>query len=81
VAMWVDPAWRGRDAASKLVGSVVDWAGSEGSERLRLWVAEGNESARRLYEGHGFEVTGGRGPMPSNPALYRDEMVLALNRR
>jgi len=32
-------------------------------------------------KGHGFEVTGGRGPMPSNPALYRDEMVLALNRR
>jgi GNAT superfamily N-acetyltransferase len=81
VAMWVEPAWRGRDTASKLVSSVVDWAGSEGSDRLRLWVAEGNESARRLYEGHGFEVTGGRKPMPSNPALYRYEMVLALNLR
>lgn len=81
VAMWVDPAWRGRNAASKLLSSVVDWAGSEGSRRLRLWVAEGNESARRLYEGRGFEVTGGREPMPSNPALYRNEMVLALNPR
>jgi GNAT superfamily N-acetyltransferase len=81
VAMWVDPAWRGRNAASKLLSSVVDWAGSEGSKRLRLWVAEGNESARRLYEGRGFEVTGGRAPMPSNPAVYRNEMVLELNPR
>ena len=81
VAMWVEPAWRGRDTASKLVRSVIDWAGSEGSERLRLWVADGNESARRLYEGQGFEVTGGRKPMPSDPALYRYEMVLALNPR
>jgi GNAT superfamily N-acetyltransferase len=79
VAMWVEPAWRGRDTASKLVRAVIDWARSEGSERLRLWVAEGNESARRLYEGHGFEVTGGRKPMPSDPGLYRYEMVLALN--
>jgi GNAT superfamily N-acetyltransferase len=81
VAMWVEPAWRSRDTASKLVRSVIDWARSAGSERLRLWVAEGNESARRLYEGHGFEVTGGRKPMPSNPGLYRYEMMLALNHR
>ncbi|MEP7192949.1 MAG: GNAT family N-acetyltransferase [Actinomycetota bacterium] len=79
MAMWVDPAWRGSNAASKLLGSVVDWAASEGSERLRLWVAEGNEPARRLYVGRGFEVTGGRAPMPSNPAVHRNEMVLALN--
>jgi GNAT superfamily N-acetyltransferase len=81
VAMWVDPAWRGRNAASKLLSSVVDWAGSEGSKRLRLWVAEGNESARRLYEGRGFEVTGCRARMPSNPAVYRNEMVLELSPR
>jgi GNAT superfamily N-acetyltransferase len=81
VAMWVEPAWRGRHTASTLVRSVIDWARSAGSERLRLWVAEGNESARRLYEGHGFEVTGGREPMPSDPASYRYEMVLALNHR
>lgn len=81
VAMWVDPGWRGRDVASKLVSSVVDWAGSEGSERVRLWVAEDNEHARRFYESRGFKVTGGRKPMPGNPALYRNEMVLMLNLR
>lgn len=78
VAMWVDPAWRGHDAASKLVSSVIDWAGSEGSERLRLWVAEGNEPARRIYERRGFRATGARTPMPGNPMAYREEMVLQL---
>jgi len=78
VAMWVEPDWRGRGAASILVRSVVDWARSEGSERLRLWVAEANESAWRFYERAGFQVTGGRKPMPSNPTVHRDEMALEL---
>jgi GNAT superfamily N-acetyltransferase len=79
VGMWVDPPWRGRDAASMLVRSVVDWAGSQGIEQLRLWVVEGNESARRLYAGRGFEVTGSRKPLPSNPRLFANEMALTLN--
>jgi GNAT superfamily N-acetyltransferase len=79
VGMWVDPLWRGRDAASMLVSSVVDWAGSQGSERLSLWVVEGNESARRLYAGRGFEVTGSRKPLPSKPELFANQMILTLN--
>jgi len=79
VAMWVDPRWRGRAAASKLTSAVVGWAGSQGSQRVRLWVAEGNEWARRFYEGRGFEITGGRKPMPGNQALFRDEMALELH--
>ena len=79
VAMWVDPGWRGHEAASKLVSLVVDWATAEGSQRLRLWVAEGNEAARRIYERQGFQATGARRPMPSNPLVYREEMVLHLD--
>jgi len=78
VAMWVSPGWRGRDVALRLMSSVIDWAGVEGAERVTLWVAEGNESARRLYERRGFRFTGGRKPLPSNPALCIDEMVLDL---
>jgi len=81
VGMWVDPLWRGRDAASMLVTSVVDWAGTQGAERMSLWVVEGNESARRLYTGRGFEITGSRKPLPSNPELFANEMALALNLR
>jgi GNAT superfamily N-acetyltransferase len=81
VAMWVDPGWRGRDIASRLMGSVIGWARSEGSERVSLWVAEGNDSARRFYEHRRYEVTGNRKPLPSNPALYIQEMVLDLSSR
>jgi GNAT superfamily N-acetyltransferase len=79
VAMWVDPGWRGRETASRLLSSVIGWAGSESSERVTLWVAEGNDSARRFYERRCFEVTGNRKPLPSNPALYIEEMVLDLS--
>lgn len=78
VAMWVSPGWRGRDVASSLMGSVVDWAGVEGAERVTLWVAQGNAPARRLYERRGFRFTGGRKPLPSNAALHIDEMALDL---
>jgi GNAT superfamily N-acetyltransferase len=78
VAMWVDPRWRGRDTAARLMGSVVDWARAEGAERVTLWVAQGNETARRLYERWGFRLTGGRKPLPSNTVRCIDEMVLDL---
>ena len=78
VAMWVDPRWRGRDTALSLMRSVIDWAGAEGAERVTLWVAQGNDSARRLYERRGFRLTGVRKPLPSNPALWIDEMALDL---
>jgi GNAT superfamily N-acetyltransferase len=78
VAMWVDPGWRGRDTAARLMSSVIDWAGAEGAERVTLWVAQGNESARRLYERRGFRFTGGRKPLPSNPVLCIDQMALDL---
>jgi len=79
VAMWVNPGWRGRDVALRLMSAVIDWAGVEGAERVALWVAQGNESARRLYERRGFRLTGARKPLPSNPALCADEMALDLS--
>jgi GNAT superfamily N-acetyltransferase len=79
VAMWVDPTWRGRDTASRLMSSVIDWAGSDGAGRVTLWVAQGNEPARRFYGRWGFRFTGGTKPLPSNPALCIDEMGLDLS--
>lgn len=88
VAMWVDPAWRGRRVAAELRGrgvavelmsAVIGWAGAEGAERVMLWVAQGNDSARRFYGRRGFEFTGNSKPLPSNPVLCIDEMVLDLS--
>lgn len=81
VAMWVDPAWRGRDVASRLMSSVIGWAASEGAGRVTLWVAQGNEPARRFYGRRGFRFTGARKPLPSNAAWCIDEMGLDLSSR
>jgi len=78
VAMWVDPGWRGREVAARLMSAVIGWAGSQGAERVTLWVAQGNEAARRFYARRGFAFTGNSKPLPSNPALCIDEMVLDL---
>ena len=61
--MWVDPEWRSRGVADRLVESVLGWASAEGYARLRLWVAVGNTRADRLYRRHGFIGTGELQPM------------------
>ena len=78
VALWVAPDWRGRNTAERLVASVLTWAQSGSVQRVTLWVTDGNTSAQRLYQRFGFEETGVRKPVPSNPALTGVEMVLEL---
>lgn len=79
VSMWVDPAARGTGVAGPLVDAVVDWGRSIGERRIHLWVTEGNASAMRLYERHGFVDTGRRQPLPSNPELTEIAMARSLD--
>ena len=58
MSMWVHPAFRKRGGASALVAEVLSWAESERAEVVRLHVVKGNDTARRLYERHGFQSTG-----------------------
>ena len=63
ISMWVQREWRGRGIGGQLVDAVADWAAGEGFIRLRLWVADGNGPAERLYVRHGFRRTGERQPL------------------
>lgn len=45
---------RGKGIGSKLLGSVIEYARSNGFDRIRLEVVETNHNARRLYERIGF---------------------------
>lgn len=63
VSMWVAPAWRGCGIGHRLVEAVLGWAAGERFSGVRLWVADGNAVAERLYARHGFARTGAVQPM------------------
>lgn len=60
VAMWVAPERRDEGIGRALLDAVVEWARTEGAASIALWVADGNDPARRLYESSGFVDTGQR---------------------
>jgi RimJ/RimL family protein N-acetyltransferase len=78
VGMWVDPTKRGTGLASELVQTAVDHALQVGCTRLRLWVAEPNVRAQRLYLRHGFQMTGAADLLPSNPKIQELEMAMTF---
>jgi ribosomal protein S18 acetylase RimI-like enzyme len=58
MAMWVHPMMRGSGAADALVAEVIAWARADGARLVRLQVVQENVRAQRVYERHGFQLTG-----------------------
>ena len=56
--MWVSPGFRRRGVATDLIKTVLRHLLNRGFVTIWLWVLEGNEPARRLYEKCGFTSTG-----------------------
>jgi len=63
--------------ARALIDQAVGWAAERRAHEVILWVADHNTAARRLYERIGFQPTGARQPLPSNPG--RTESLLRLS--
>jgi GNAT superfamily N-acetyltransferase len=78
VSMWVTPQARGRGAGRRLLDAVVGWAAERGARQVDLWVTEGNDPARVLYEKAGFAPTGERAPLDSDPSLIGIRLSLSL---
>jgi ribosomal protein S18 acetylase RimI-like enzyme len=78
VSMWVHPTARGTGVATALVSAVCAWAVADGGRVVSLWVADGNDRARRFYERAGFTGTAERQPLPSNPQVGEERMELRL---
>lgn len=60
------------------MGAVREAAEREGARVLTLFVADGNDRARRLYERLGFRSTGERQPLPSDPARGEERYAVRL---
>jgi GNAT superfamily N-acetyltransferase len=80
VAMWVAPDARRGGVGAALTEAVCEWAKKIGAPRVFLGVAEGNDSAQRLYERLGFTMTGRSQPLHSDPSRRTLEMARDLDR-
>ena len=71
----VDQGFRRNGVGTRLLQELFERAKGAGSTMVFLEVRESNQAARRLYEKHGFELTGRRKGYYSGPAenavLYR----------
>lgn len=78
VGLWAAPGHRDVGVADALVDAVAAWAGASGAKKLRLWLVERNEHARRFYEGVGFQATGAAMPYEPHPNIRQVELVRDL---
>ncbi|MEQ1737013.1 MAG: GNAT family N-acetyltransferase [Rhodoglobus sp.] len=60
VGLWVEPQSRGSGIAAVLIERLAAWAQDAAAHAIALWVCDGNDDARRLYERCGFVATGQR---------------------
>ena len=70
----VTDEWRGRGIGTRLLAAVFDLVRERGVRELYLEVRVSNESARRLYERHGFRLAGRRAGYYARPR--EDALVL-----
>jgi len=74
VAMWTDPAYRGRGVGSAVLTTIERWAGGRGL-RLHIDVNVANTGARTLYERAGYVATGELRPLRDGSDERVERMV------
>jgi GNAT superfamily N-acetyltransferase len=78
ISMWVHPDHRRGGVGIRLVDTVIDWARSAGFGEIRLWFAEGNVGAEKLYLRCGFAHTGRVGLVREGEPRQEFEMARRL---
>jgi ribosomal protein S18 acetylase RimI-like enzyme len=76
--LWVAPGVRRHGVASMLLRRVLDRLRDSGVHTAWLFILDGNDGARRLYQRFGFQSTNVRQPVPGHPAGYEEKMRLRL---
>jgi hypothetical protein len=72
---WIPAVRRSVDAAQDSSGPSPGLWGAP----IWLWLLDGNERARRLYQRFGFQSTNERQELPDHPAGTEERMRLRLN--
>jgi GNAT superfamily N-acetyltransferase len=79
VSVFVSPDVRRRGVARALMAAVEAWASGVGATTTSLWVVDGNEGARTLYESLGYRMTLDRQPIRVPPPRWETRMVKRLD--
>jgi len=80
VAMWVAPDLRGFGLGRRLADDVAEWAVAHGATTLQVSVMQDNVEALAIYGVCGFEATGQRTPLATDPERHELEMTRPLAR-
>jgi ribosomal protein S18 acetylase RimI-like enzyme/predicted nuclease with RNAse H fold len=75
----VDPAHQGEGIGGRLLDAGIERARERGARRLLLRVLSTNESARRLYERHGFTVEASLRAVFHLDDTYVDDLFMGLD--
>jgi ribosomal protein S18 acetylase RimI-like enzyme len=77
--LWVAPRVRRRGVASMLLRTVLDRLYESGVHTVWLYILDGNEPARRLYQRFGFQTTNDVQPLPDDPTRSEERLSLRLD--
>jgi ribosomal protein S18 acetylase RimI-like enzyme len=75
--VWVDPAYRNRGVATRLMQAIFEWAAANGFQTIQATVTQGNTAAVRFYEKIGFSLVPGAVLEGPGDALLVKEVVVA----
>ena len=78
LSMWVAPSHRRFGVGRRLVRTLLEWAAPKSAREVYLFVTDGNDTARALYESMGFAPSGKVDAHPWKPRTNEVEMVCAL---
>ena len=78
IGMWVVPAERGHGIGAQLTLAAVQQAEHQGARSVELWVTDGNDTARRMYQRLGFHLTGESAQLPHDSATGERKMRMSL---
>lgn len=76
--LWVSPAYRRSGIALRMIITVLERLRAAKVHTAFVWVLDGNEIAKRLYERIGFVSSNQRQPVATRPGLSEEKLVLTL---
>lgn len=77
--LWISARARGSGVATRLIHGTLEQLKTNGITAVWLWILDGNEPARRLYEKCGFVSTRERQPLQSDPSHDEERMRITIN--